>query len=138
MRFEVQKAVLLLASAVLAGAAEGHHSVPAIFDTSSEYTITGTVRTIRWVNPHSSLDIEFTNESGQLETMRVEMNAIDTIRRLGSKLGFSTDDFVIGDVVTIGGWLGHDKHRLFFRNATLASGKKIVWQSGPDSDPAAP
>jgi hypothetical protein len=134
----MHKVVLLLASALLAGAAEGHHSVPTRFDTSSEHTITGTIKTIRWVNPHSSLYIEFTNESGQLEKLRVEMNAIDTIRRFSSNMGFSTDDFVIGDVITVGGWLGHDKQSLYFRNATLASGKKIVWQSGPGPDQAAP
>jgi hypothetical protein len=134
----VHKVVLLLASAFLAGAAESHHSVPTKFDTSSEYTIRGIIKAIRWVNPHSSMDIEVTNESGNVKTMRVEMNALDTIRRFSGKMGFSTDDFVIGDVITIGGWLGRDQHRLFFRYATLASGKKIVWQSGPDSDLAAP
>ena len=98
MRFEVHKVVLLLASAFLAGAAESHHSVPTKFDTSSEYTIRGIIKAIRWVNPHSSMDIEVTNESGKVKTMRVEMNALDTIRRFSGKMGFSTDDFVIGDV----------------------------------------
>jgi hypothetical protein len=70
--------------------------------------------------------------------MRVEMNAIDTIRRRGGKLGFSADDFVSGDVVTMGGRLGHDRYRLLFRYASPVSGKKMVWQNAPNPDPAAP
>ena len=132
MNIAMRNIVLMLAGAMLAGIAESHHSVPAKFDTSSEHTISGTIKIIQWVNPHSWLEVDIINGSGETESWRVEMNALDTIRHLGTRMGFSTDDFVIGDTITVGGWLGHDKRSIYFRNATLASGKKIIWQGGPD------
>jgi hypothetical protein len=121
---------LLLLSAVTAA----HHSVPVNFDTQSSHTITGTLTKTKWVNPHSQMQVEVTLEDGTTELWLVEMNAINTIRRLGKKMGFTTDDFVVGDEITVGGWLGRHSRAIYFRRATLASGKEIIWQSRLDPD----
>ncbi len=80
------------------------------------------------------MQIEVASEDGSTEVWLIEMNAVNTIRRLGKKLGFSTDDFVIGDTVTISGWLGRHHRAIYFRTAKLGSGKEIIWESRLDPD----
>lgn len=80
------------------------------------------------------MQVEINTEDGGTEVWLIEMNAINTIRRLGKKMGFTTDDFVIGEQITVGGWLGRHHRAIYFRTATLASGKEIVWQSRLDPD----
>jgi hypothetical protein len=123
-----------LAGLLLVGIAAAHHSVPVNFDTQSNHTITGKLIATKWVNPHSQMRVEIVTEDGGTEVWLIEMNAINTIRRLGKKMGFTTDDFVIGEQITVGGWLGRHHRAIYFRTAKLASGKEIVWQSRLDPD----
>ena len=123
-----------VAGLLIAAAATAHHSVPVNFDTQSDHTITGILKKTKWVNPHSQMQVEVRKDDGTTEMWLVEMNAINTIRRLGKKMGFTTDDFVVGDEITIGGWLGRHDRSIYFRRATLASGKEIIWQSRLDPD----
>jgi len=120
---------LFLASAVFA-----HHSVPVNFDTNSSHTVTGKLIKTKWVNPHSQMQVEVTLDDGSKEVWLIEMNAINTIRRLGKKMHFTTDDFVIGETITVGGWLGRHERAIYFRTAKLASGQEIIWQSRLDPD----
>lgn len=124
----------LAAGLLTAANATAHHSVPVNFDTQSDHTISGVLKKTKWVNPHSQLQVEVAFDDGTTELWLVEMNAINTIRRLGRKMGFSTEDFVVGETITVGGWLGRHDRSIYFRRATLASGKTIVWQSRLDPD----
>jgi hypothetical protein len=123
-----------LAGLLFVAAAGAHHSVPVNFDTQSDHTISGILKKTKWVNPHSQMRVEVTKDDGTTETWLVEMNALNTIRRLGRKMGFTTDDFVVGEEITIGGWLGRHGRAIYFRRAKLASGKEIIWQSRLDPD----
>lgn len=120
------------ALAVFANPGNAHHSVPVNFDMNSDLEISGTIVATKWVNPHSQLTLEVTNEAGEKETWLVEMNALNTIRRLGKRLGWSTDSFVVGETITVGGWRGRHNYSVYFRRATLASGKEIIWESRLD------
>lgn len=114
------------------GAAQAHHSVPVNFDTSGSVTITGTLVAVKWVNPHSQMQVEVTNDAGETELWLVEMNAKNTINRIGKRMGFEFDDFVVGEQITVQGWPGRHERAVYFRRCTLASGKEIVWQSRLD------
>ena len=123
-----------IATLLWAGMIDAHHSVPVNFDTSSSHTVTGTLIKTKWANPHSQMQVEVTLEDGSKEIWLIEMNALDTIRRLGRKMGFTTDDFVVGETITVSGWLGRHHRAIYFRTAKLQSGQEIVWQSRLDPD----
>ena len=125
---------LVLAILCLPALLPAHHSVPVNFDMNSDIEVHGVIVRTKWVNPHSQLTLEVTTEDGETETWLVEMNALNTIRRLGKKLGWSTDDFVVGETITVGGWRGRHDRSVYFRRATLQSGREIIWQSRLDPD----
>jgi hypothetical protein len=121
---------LLLATIPLVG--NTHHSVPVNFDMKSDIEVHGVILKTKWVNPHSQITLEITDEAGEKKVFLVEMNARNTIQRLGRKLGWSTDDFVVGEEITVGGWPSRHNDSVYFRRATLASGKEIIWESRID------
>lgn len=128
--------LLALSSAVLLAAfplsGNSHHSVPVNFDMKSDIEVKGVIKKTKWVNPHSQITLKITNEAGEKQIILVEMNARNTIQRLGRKLGWSTDDFVVGEEITVGGWPSRHNDSVYFRRATLASGKEIIWESRID------
>lgn len=124
----------LAALLLCAGSVQAHHSVPVNFDTSGSSTVTGTLVAVKWVNPHSQLQVEVTTEDGDVELWLVEMNAKNTIRRIGQRMGFQFDDFVVGETITVQGWPGRSDRSIYFRSCILQSGKEIVWQSRLDPD----
>jgi hypothetical protein len=126
----IRLAVLLLGIVPLAG--QTHHSVPVNFDMNADIEVTGVIKKTKWVNPHSQVTLEVTAEDGSAETWLVEMNAHNTIRRLGKKLGWSTDEFVVGETIKVGGWPSRHNNSVYFRRATLQSGKEIIWESRLD------
>jgi len=75
---------------------------------------------------------EVVNGDSDAELWLVEMNSINAIHRLGAKMGSTPDEFVVGERISIGGWLGRHERSICFRRAELASGRKIVWQSRLD------
>lgn len=129
----MSKYILLAAVAFLSltfgVAVNAHHSVPVNFDMATNHSITGVLKETSWRNPHSHLVLEVTNEAGEKETWLVEWNAINTIRRLLSKLEFSIDDFEIGEEITVIGWLGRNDKSVYFREVTFSDGRHFVWQT---------
>jgi len=121
--------ITALSGLLLTGVAIAHHSVPVNFDSDSSHTVTGKLIKTIWANPHSQMQVEVATEGGGTEIWLIEMNAIETIRRLGKKMGFTADDFVIGETITVRGWPGRHHQAVYFRTATLASGQEIIWQN---------
>lgn len=111
-----------------------HHSVPVNFDTSDTITVTGTITQTKWINPHSQIIIEITGEDGSKTPWLVEMNALNTIRRLSRQLDMHPEDFVIGEELTVIGWRGRNQNAVYFRKAILENGKEIIWESRLDPD----
>ena len=114
---------------VLALPALAHHSVPVNFDMQSDYTVTGVLVETAWRNPHSHLVLKVTNDQGETEDWLIEWNAVNTIRRLSKKLGFSLDDFVIGDTITVRGWRGRHNNSVYLREATFGNGQSFEWKT---------
>lgn len=61
-----------------------HHSF-AMFDSTREVTIEGTVIEFQWTNPHSWLQVEVTKEDGNKEEWAVEMLSPSVLGRMGWK-----------------------------------------------------
>jgi hypothetical protein len=88
---------------VVAGVAFGsvagvwaHHS-HAMFDTSREVTITGTVTNFVYRNPHVFLYVDVKNDKGEVQGWSVEMSNIANMERRG----IYRSTFKTGDVVTV-------------------------------------
>jgi len=95
-------------SYVLAAAALGvstvalaHHGLGR-FDRTKPVEITGVIRSIDFVNPHSYLNLDVTGADGKIIAMRCEMRAATLLRRSG----WSEEMFVAGAQAKIFGF-GH-------------------------------
>lgn len=130
----IVRSFLAIVTLLFAGVVSAHHSVLVNFDTSSSHTVSGTLVKTKWVSPHSQMQVEVTLDDGCKDIWLIEMNAINTIRRPGKKMGFATDDFVIGETITIEGWLWRHHRATYLRSATLQSGQEIIGQSRLDPD----
>jgi hypothetical protein len=88
---------LILALTATCPVAEAHHGF-GTFDMNREIEITGTVTDLAFVNPHSWLYLDVTQD-GAVVPFRCEMRSATTLRRSG----WSTDMFPVGEEVTITG-----------------------------------
>ncbi len=98
-----------------------HHSAAGI-DTTKTVTVEGVVKTFKWANPHSWLEIEVTNSKGVTEIWNLEMMPPSFLVRAGwksntvkpgDKIKFTAAPFKNGDP---GG---------LFRSVTLADGRTL-------------
>ena len=80
-----------------AGALMAHHSF-AMFDQSKVLQISGAVKQFEFVNPHAWLHVAVTNDKGDVATWSFEGGSPTQLVRLG----WSKDDFRVGDKVEVG------------------------------------
>jgi uncharacterized protein DUF6152 len=76
--------------------AAAHHS-HSMFDMSREVTITGTVTSYDYRNPHVFLHVDAKGENGALVSWAVEMSNIGNMQTRG----IYRSTFKVGDVVTV-------------------------------------
>jgi DNA/RNA endonuclease YhcR with UshA esterase domain len=91
--------IALIAAALTVGPARvaaAHHS-HAMFDMSREVTITGTVTSFSYRNPHVFLHVDVKNDKGEISSWAVEMSNIANMQSRGIYLS----TFKPGDVVTV-------------------------------------
>jgi hypothetical protein len=93
----------LIACAALAGLAaslntglSAHHSF-AVFDMTSERTITGTVSKFEWTNPHTFIFVDAPNDKGVMETWAIEGMSPNYLGRRG----WSKTSVKPGDKITV-------------------------------------
>lgn len=75
-------AIGALAAVLISMPATGHHS-HAMFDGETTLTITGTVATLDWTNPHVWLRVNTIDESGETVQWSLEMGSPANIARRG-------------------------------------------------------
>jgi len=123
----------ILIALCLVGSAYAHHSAAGI-DQTKTVTQEGIVKTFKWANPHSWLEIEVQNSKGGTDIWNLEMNPPSYLVRAGwksttvkpgDKIKFSARPFKNGDPGGI------------FVNITLADGK-VLGQAPPRGGGAAP
>ena len=89
--------VLLLVSAPV----WAHHSPSAVFDMSKEFTLSGTLTKVDWINPHIVVYLDAKKDDGSVENWKFESNPPSWFRRVA----LARDDFAkaIGQTVTVQG-----------------------------------
>ena len=109
-----------------------HHSAVTKYDPKKPTTMTGTVTTVEWANPHIYFYIDVKDSSGKTINWAVEGAPPNVLYRRGWK----KDSLKPGDVVTVEGLLPRidGVHDLNGRSVTLADGRKI-FSGSPDGLP---
>ena len=124
----------LCAIAVLGGAsvAMAHHSF-AMFDQTKQVTLSGSVTTFEWTNPHAYIEIDVPDEKGVVKHWSVEMGSPSILMQSGWKF----KDLKHGDKVTVRiSPLKDGKPGGLLVQATLPDGR--VLGNGPGRGPAQP
>jgi len=87
---------LLLAGAGGAHPLLAHHSF-AMFDTTSQVTLSGTVTSFEWTNPHAYIELDVAAERGAVTHWSVELGSTSILMQGGWKF----NDLKRGDKVTL-------------------------------------
>jgi len=126
----VKKMVIASAAALAllaAGApAIAHHSANAEFDTTKEFTITGTLTKVENVNPHSWWYVDVKGADGKVTTWKLESLSPSGLIRQGLKV---KSDLKIGDTYSYRispAWKDPDGIKLGFMRAITVGGKEFV------------
>jgi hypothetical protein len=126
MKLRMALAIFLTFAASLMPVA-AHHSVPEIFDISTEITIRGVVTKIEWTNPHARFWVDARNDDGTVSNWELELPPPNALKRsLGS-------DFIKpGHYVTVVLWRAKDGSRLA-NTLTLTAPDGRVFNSSRDT-----
>src|SRR5579863_7797620 len=68
--------------AAATGRAAAHHGY-AVFDMTTEKSVTGTLRTFEWTNPHTWVWVDVTNDKGGIDTYGFEGMSPNYLMRRG-------------------------------------------------------
>jgi hypothetical protein len=82
---------------VTAALAFGHHSFQGNYFLDQQMTVRGKIAVLLFRNPHSYLELDAPDETGQIQRWSIEMGAMLPL----SKRGITRDTLKAGDEVTI-------------------------------------
>lgn len=120
--------------AMLAGAlpALAHHAFSAEFDADRPVELEGVVTRMEWINPHSWIHIDVTNENGDVEQWMIEGGAPNAILRRG----FTADSLKAGTKILVEGYQARDGSlRANGRDITFEDGTKLFVGAGSRGAP---
>ena len=133
-------AVAAAASGLLAASLPmlAHHSFAAEYDSTKPITLTGTVKEMKWQNPHAYVFVDVKDESGKTVTWALETLSPNALQRSG----WTRDSLKKGDAVTVEAYKAKDPRPLpdgslhgNGRSFTLADGKRVLSGVPDDGGP---
>ena len=119
--------------AALAGApAQAHHAFAAEFDASAPIELSGTVVRMEWVNPHTWIHIDVTDEDGSQARWMIEGGPPSALLRRG----FTKRDLLAGTEVYVEGFRSKDgTNKANGRDVTFIDGSKLFLGSSGTGAP---
>ena len=115
----VVASVGILLTITLAATVSGHHAFGAEFDPNRPVLLRGEVVRVEWVNPHTWIHVEITNDAGAKEVWMVEGGTPNTLLRRGLR----RDSIVPGTVIVVDGYQSKDR-------SARANGRDITFEDG--------
>ena len=123
----------LVLGGMLATPAIAHHAFSAEFDSTRPLHMEGVVVKMEWINPHSWVHVEVTNDDGSKTTWMVEGGTPNTLFRRG----FTQDSLLPGTVIVIDGYQAKDgSDKMNGRDLTFPDGRKLFLGSSGTGAPA--
>ena len=114
-------AVLLLLAPAIAPVS-AHHAFSSEFDSQKPIKLTGTVKKVEWINPHSWITIDVRQANGSVQTWEIEAGAPNSMFRRG----FNRNSLPIGTQIVVNGYQAKDgRQRANGRDLTLPDGKRL-------------
>ena len=111
-----------------------HHSFAAEYDGGKPITLRGKVTKFDWVNPHSWVHIDVTDDKGNVVSWACETAPPNGLYRAG----WRRDSLKEGDEVVIDGYLAKDgSHTMNARTVQTPDGKKFFAGTSSDGGPQA-
>ncbi len=107
-RFSSGRALLLLAAPV--AAVQAHHSIAAVYDSSRQLRVEGSVVEFQFVNPHPILIIDAASDGGAPQQWRLEMDNRSEL----AGIGIDADTFKPGDRVVAGGSAARERAQALY------------------------
>jgi hypothetical protein len=116
--------MLLAGALLLATNAEAHHSFSAIFDGDKPIVVTGVIKKVDWINPHSYIHLDVTDKEGKVVSWAFESLPPAFFRRAGLK----REMLPLGATLTISGYAARDgtQHLGWVKRFKFADGREIV------------
>jgi len=117
--------------AAVASIAAAHHGF-AVFDTSSQKTITGTVREFEWTNPHTWVWVDVPNDKGGVDTWGFEGMSPNFLGRRG----WTRKTLQPGDKITVTyfGMKDGSKGGAFLSCKRPSGEQLTMWGGSPTDD----
>jgi len=117
--------------AAAGGIASAHHGF-AVFDTSSQKTITGTVKEFEWTNPHTWVWLDVPNDKGGVDTWGFEGMSPNFLGRRG----WTRKSLQPGDKITVTyfGMKDGSKGGAFLSCKRPSGEQLTMWGGSPTDD----
>ena len=117
---------------VAAPPVRAHHAFNSEFDAAKPVKLTGTIKKMEWINPHSWLTIDVKRPDGAIETWEIEAGAPNAMFRRG----FNRNSLPIGTEVVVNGFQAKDgRKRANGRDISFPDGKKLFMGSSGTGAP---
>ena len=112
---------------------QAHHSLAGVYDMKGEKEVTGTLTSIKFVNPHGSLQMEVKNAGGTMTEWTFTTGSATTLAERG--IGKSSNMLKPGDTITVKFIPARNGNPLgFLKSVTLSDGKVIEISNGNPND----
>ena len=72
MTLRICNAAIALGCLLAAESAWAHHSSAVFFDSTKQFTLTGTLSKVQWWNPHIQFSVEAKGDKGQAESWLIQ------------------------------------------------------------------